>query len=174
MSSGVDKKDFQGITIEVDGKVLGKVKEWRPSSVSSQQLKIEAVYKPSEFTKILVPKEVSEIWEQELALYNESPWVTSGSVAKVTLPERPMVVSGEGSPSFVAAQLEMWGVANGDTVPMGCLVQLVLEMERAGYDVSFDFEESPDMGYAEASGVVVQEQEFEYTDIRIPEGNRDE
>jgi hypothetical protein len=75
MPSGIDKKDFQGITIEVDGKVLGKVKEWKPSPVPAQQLKIAATYKPSEFTKILVPKEVSEIWEKELTLHSESPWV---------------------------------------------------------------------------------------------------
>lgn len=151
---------FHGITIEVDGEVLGKIKEWKPTEAE----KLEAVdYKPvltrqkkvvldSIFNKE-IPVGLSELWMKHCGPEVSGKSTLYRTFENPTHPEADIIL---------AAQLEMWNFAVGDVIPPECSEKLLYLLFDLGYQVWVSSEASPDKKTLEDNGVVVENFEFHY------------
>lgn len=143
--AGVKKEDFfNGITIQVNGEVLGKIKDWKPAP--------------------LTPEE--EVAEYTKPQFGSEPWGLPSSDGRVRFPNVTVDVRIEPEiplPLFLKAQLAMWGIEPGDTFPITCIELLVYELEQAGYFVWFDVETGKlDEQTAEDCEVVIENFKMDY------------
>ena len=135
-----DNNSFNGITVEVDGKVIGKIKEWKPQKETPEKLTMPSIDflppigKFDEFVKT-IPLATSRTWydvikELPFALNN---WCLEHS---------------EEVPLELKAQLELWGLKLGDPIPSECL-QPVFQLLK-DFRFSFDLEGNLDQKWVES------------------------
>lgn len=137
--------NFHGITIEVDGKVLGKIKEWKPQEIEPTKLTIPSIdYLPSvgQFDKVppTIPIRTGKTW---LEIWRDLPFSLSSWCLKQesTLPLE------------VKSQLEMWGVELGEPIPNDCIQPLLNLFTELGYRFHLDTEASLDWPWLEGLGL---------------------
>jgi hypothetical protein len=163
MSRGKKDDSFNGITIEVDGKVIGKVKDWKP--IDKPLPAVEPKEYPRGFDFLTTPPGEFEIQLGSEMWKNLVPSLETG---KVHFPAAQIINTN--GPSFVRAQLDMWGIKEGDRFPLGCLELLIHEMEAAGYRVWFDYEAGLDEDLCEEHGVRIERDfKFDY----VTRGDKD-
>ena len=166
-------KDFQGITIEVGGEVIGKIKKWDPDSVKPITEKLKTTdYLPGAYSHIAktvqhggttalgmnlisVPMELSDIWGPHLIETSGKSIMGLTALGKLLQPGY----------LYVRAQLEMWGVEKTKEICVDCAAEIVTTLEDMGYRVWFDEKSSIKEEFAEACGIVVQDFKLEYVGV---------
>jgi len=73
MGSG-DKKDFNGITIEVSGEAIGRLKEWAPEYQNKNRDNfsdaiVPTDYKPPPLVEMKADAQIAEWWEKEIEAF---------------------------------------------------------------------------------------------------------
>ena len=150
------------ITIEVDGGVIGKIKNWDPKPLEENGL---------------WPKKYTDFVSRIPSCNQGSPGLHQVSLPVGSLPKffGPRESSGKSNIAlnmwrrlldpghmYVRAQLEMWGVEKTKEVCFYCLAELTTTLEDMGYEVEFDEKPCIDEEFAEAHGVIVRDYKLNY------------
>lgn len=146
MSTPKDPTDFHGISIKVDGKVLGKIKEWEPQKISPAKLEMPSIDFLPSVGKLgqlpTIPITTGKTW---LDVWRNLPFNLRGWCLTQ---ESELLLE-------VKAQLELWGIELGEPIPNDCLVPILRLLKKLGYSFQFDTEASLDWDFIESLGLGV-------------------
>jgi len=166
-------KLFNGITIEVGGEIVGKIKEWTTKPLE------ESANWPAKYTKFL---------EEGVPSSGQDPNMHQISFPVGSLPELwgpPCVFSVSGKSTlgltalgkllepgylYIRSQLEMWGMNKAGQVCPDCWAEIVQTLKDMGYEVWFDQKPGIDKELAESCGVVIRDYKLNY----VGAGEKDE
>lgn len=160
-----DKIDtYHGITLEVNGEVIGRIEKWDPKHLD------ETGYWPKKYTDIV--SRIPSLNQGSPGMHQISFPV--GSISKFFGPEcsgksniemtalRNLLEPGH---LYISAQLAMWGFENTGEVCEDCLAEIVTTLGDMGYNVWFDEKSTIDEDLAAAHGVVMRDYKLSYVGV---------
>jgi hypothetical protein len=145
-------KDYHGVTIEVGGEILGKIKEWKPEPFDRTKMPEKIVNYDKALSTFSVPGKLAELWGPHLITTSGKSFMGLTALGELLQPGH----------LYIKSQLEMWGEEKTRKVCENCLAELVTTLEDMGYRVWFDKKSTIDEDLAAAHGVVVQDYKLSY------------